>query len=338
MQIRKGVRELLSLEMVLQNMVSPPILFFLLGAVAALVGSDLKMPDAAGSTIAIFILVSIGLRAGVAVSKVGVGAVVFPAFLAVLLGVLLVIIAYNAFIGIAKLDTANAASIAGHYGAVSSVTLALTLVFLDKVGVNFEGYVPALYPFMDTAALITAVVLGRAGMSGNRGRKVSPGGLAYEALISKPSLLLIGGFLIGLVNGVSGTEGIMPLFNFMFPGILTLFMLDIGLLAGSRSRELFSVNKWVFAIGLVLPPVHALVAIIIATAAGFSPGGATIFAAMAAGASYISAPSVMRTSIPEANPSLSLGMTLCLAFPFNVTVGIPLYYQTAHLLFTLIQR
>lgn len=323
---------MLSLELIWQNLISPPILFFVLGVLAALVGSDLKIPDAAGSTIAVFILVSIGLRAGVAVSTVGVSEVIWPALLAVFSGILLVIISYNAFIKVTKLDAANAASIAGHYGAVSSVTLALSLVFLDKAGVSFAEYVPALYPFMDTAALITAVILGRAGLAEKSGRDISVRSLAYEAMISKSSLLLLGGFLIGLVNGVPGTEGVMPLFQWMFPGVLTLFMLDIGLLAGSRLPQILTVNKWVFVMGLFMPMVHALVAVILATVAGFSPGSATIFAALAAGASYISAPSVMRTSIPEANPSLSLGMALCLAFPFNVTVGIPLYYQTALLI------
>lgn len=331
----KKVKVMLSLELIWQNMISPPILFFMLGILAALVGSDLKIPDAAGSTIAVFILVSIGLRAGVAVSNVGVSEVLWPALLAVFTGILLVIISYNSFLKITKLDAANAASVAGHYGAVSSVTLALSLVFLDKVGVSFAEYVPALYPFMDTAALITAVILGRAGMAGKDGRNVSIRGLAYEAIISKSSLLLLGGFIIGVMNGVPGTQSIMPLFKVMFPGILTIFMLDIGLLAGSRLQQILTVNKWVFVMGLVMPMVHALVAVTLATVAGFSPGSATVFATLAAGASYISAPSVMRTAIPEANPSLSLGMALCLAFPFNVTIGIPLYYQAAQLLATL---
>jgi len=326
------VSVLLSLELVWQNIISPPILFFALGVLAALLGSDLKIPDAAGATIAVFVLTSIGLRAGVAVSKVGISEVILPALLAVLTGILLAVMVYSIFTGVTKLDTANAASLAGHYGAVSSVTLALSLVYLENVGAGFEQFVPALYPFMDIAALITAVVLARAGMAVKNGKSVPLARVIYEAMISKSSFLLIGGFLIGLVNGVVGTEAIMPLFDLMFPGVLTILMLDIGLLAGSRLPYLLSVDKRVFAVGLVLPPIHGLVAVILATVIGLSPGGATIFAALAAGASYISAPSVMRTAIPKANPSLSLAMALGLAFPFNVTVGIPLYYQAAKLI------
>lgn len=327
---------MLSLELVWQNIISPPILFFALGVLAALLGSDLKIPDAAGATIAVFILISIGLRAGVAVSKVGISEVILPALLAVLIGILLAVMVYNIFTRLTTIDTANAASLAGHYGAVSSVTLALSLTYLDNIGVSFEQFTPALYPFMDIAALITAVVLGRAGVAAKNDSNVPLARLIYEAIISKASLLLLGGFLIGFINGVTGAEAIMPLFDLMFPGVLTIFMLDIGLLAGSRLPYLVSVDKRIFAVGLVLPPIHGLVAVILATVIGLSPGGATIFAALAAGASYISAPSVMRTAIPKANPSLSLSMALGLAFPFNVTVGIPLYYQAALLTSTLL--
>ncbi|WP_243441122.1 sodium-dependent bicarbonate transport family permease [Dethiobacter alkaliphilus] len=326
------------MDLVLQNIISPPILFFALGVLATLLNSDLKIPDAAGAAIAVFVLISIGLRAGVSVNQVGVGAVALPALLAVITGILLAILVYSVFTGIVRLDKANAASLAGHYGAVSSITLALSLVYLDNIGASFEQFVPALYPFMDIAALITAVVLGRIGGAGQNGKNKTELRLIYEAIVSKPSLLLLGGFIIGFANGAEGTEAIMPFYALIFPGVLTLFMLDVGLLAGSRLPGLLAVDKKVFAVGLILPAVHGLIAVILATVIGLSPGGATIFAALAAGASYISAPSVMRTAIPKANPSLSLAMALGLVFPFNVTVGIPLYYQAAQLVSMLFTR
>ncbi|GFP32739.1 uncharacterized protein HKBW3S42_01045 [Candidatus Hakubella thermalkaliphila] len=121
----------------------------------------------------------------------------------------------------------------------------------------------------------------------------------------------------------------MPFFDTLFPGVITLFMLDMGLLATVGLRELKTVNKHIFSFALLMPPLHALAAILLATAIGLSPGGATIFSVLAAGASYISAPVVMRTALPQANPSLSFGIALGITFPFNVTVGIPLYYQIA---------
>ncbi|GFP23541.1 uncharacterized protein HKBW3S09_01007, partial [Candidatus Hakubella thermalkaliphila] len=233
---------------------------------------------------------------------------------------------------ILSLDPSNAGSIAGHYGAVSSVTLAACIVFLDQMKVPFERFIPALYPFTDTAALITAIVLGRAGVraiNNNNENGLDISAILREAITSKPSVLLLGGFIIGFINGAQGIKSVMPFFDTLFPGVITLFMLDMGLLATVGLRELKTVNKHIFSFALLMPPLHALAAILLATAIGLSPGGATIFSVLAAGASYISAPVVMRTALPQANPSLSFGIALGITFPFNVTVGIPLYYQIA---------
>lgn len=326
----------MSYQELISQIFSPPILFFTIGILAALLRSDLEIPDAVGSILSVFILASIGLRAGVAVNKVGMAEVILPALLAVLTGILLTAMVYGILIGVTKVGTANAASIAGHYGAVSSVTLAVSIMYLDNIGANYEAFVPALYPFMDTAALVTAVILSRIGIAAKRTEGISLTGLVRETMTSKAPLLLLGCFVIGLVNGELGTKSVMPLFNQMFPGVLAIFMLDIGITAGSRLSYLLTVEKKVFAVGLVLAPIHGLIAVILATVIGLSPGGATIFAALAAGASYISAPAVMRTAVPEANPALSLAMVLGLAFPFNVTLGIPLYYQAAQMFASLL--
>jgi hypothetical protein len=320
----------INLQDVIGQMVSPPILFFALGVFAAVLRSDLKIPDAAGTILSVIILASIGLRAGVAVSEVGISNVILPAITAILVGVLIVLLVYTVLKKLTKIDSSNAASIAGHYGAVSSVTLAVSILFLDNLKVHYEPFVPALYPFMDTAALLTAVVMSRIA-SGTKTQQdqVSYGGLLRETVISKGPLLLLGAFVIGLVNGEAGTTRVMPLFDKAFPGLLAIFMLDVGLIAGARLSHLLTVDKKVFIIGLIMPPVHGILGVVAATLIGLSPGGATIFAAIAAGASYISAPAVMRAAVPDANPSLSLAMALGLAFPFNVTLGIPLYYQAA---------
>jgi hypothetical protein len=322
-----------SLEAALSNMVSPAILFFVLGVIAVLLKSDLEVPDSVGSAITLYILIAIGLKGGVAVSKTGIQGVLIPAFSAVLIGILIATLVY--FI-MSKLgfDSANAGSIAGHYGACSSVTLTTALVFLEQMGVSFEEFVPALYPFMDTAALIAAIVLGHAGL-----KKTSANGINGEysildilrtSLVGKSTLLIFGGFTIGLISGSEGTKSLMLFYDNIFKGIFTIFMLDIGLLTGSRLSELKNVKPATFLLAFVLPPFQALVTIILATFMGLSPGGATVFASLAAGASYITAPVVMRSSFPRANPSLSLGMSLGIIFPFNILIGIPLYYQMAN--------
>lgn len=319
----------INIQDVIGQMVSPPILFFALGVFAAIVRSDLKIPDAAGTILSVIILASIGLRAGVAVSEVGISNVIIPAIAAILVGVFIVLLLFGLLTRLTKIDSSNAASIAGHYGAVSSVTLAVSILFLDNLKVHYEPFVPALYPFMDTAALLTAVVMSRIASGTKTQDQASYGGLLRETVISKGPLLLLGAFVIGLVNGEAGTTRVMPVFDVMFPGLLAIFMLDVGLIAGARLSHLLTVDKKVFIIGLVMPPVHGILGVVVATLIGLSPGGATIFAAIAGGASYISAPAVMRAAVPDANPSLSLAMALGLAFPFNVTLGIPLYYQAA---------
>lgn len=321
-----------SLEIAFSNMASPAILFFILGVIAVSVKSDLEIPDSIGSIITLYVLISIGLKGGISVSKTGVQGLLIYALLAVIIGIIITILVY---IIMSKLgfDSSNAGSIAGHYGACSSVTLTSTLVFLQQIGADFEEFVPALYPFMDTAALITAIILGYAGL---KKRSAETDKSEYRikdilriSLTAKSTLLIFGGFLIGLISGVEGTRSLMPFYDNIFKGVFTIFMLDIGLLAGSRLYELKNVRPIAFLLAIILPLIHATIAIILATVFGLSPGGATILAALASGASYITAPAVMRDTFPEANPSLGLAIALGIVFPFNIILGIPLYHHLA---------
>ena len=189
---------------------------------------------------------------------------------------------------------------------------------------------------MDTAALITAIILGYTGLKKKSAETEKSENTIKDilriSLTAKSTLLIFGGFLIGLISGVEGTKSLMPFYDNIFKGLFTVFMLDIGLLTGSRLYELKNIKPITFLLAIILPPIHATIAIILATFMGLSPGGATIFAALAGGASYITAPAVMRDTFPDANPSLALGMTLGIIFPFNIILGIPLYYQLASMI------
>ncbi|WZL73695.1 sodium-dependent bicarbonate transport family permease [Clostridiaceae bacterium 35-E11] len=326
---------MISLEFALNNMLSPSVLFFVLGVIAVLVKSDLEIPNSIGKAITLFILISIGLKGGIAVNKTGVAGVIIPALSAVFIGILITTLVYFIMCKIG-FDSANAGSIAGHYGACSSVTLTTVLVFLEQIGASFEEFVPALYPFMDTSALITGIILGSIGLKKNSAQ-VENGeyGALYilrTSITAKSTLLIFGSFLIGLISGAEGAKSIMPFYDNLFKGVFTIFMLDIGLLAGSRIFELKDIKPLTFILAVILPPFQAVMAIILATFIGLSPGGATVFAALAAGASYITAPAVMRSTFPDANPSLGLGMSLGIIFPFNILIGIPLYYQIANII------
>lgn len=327
--------KMVSLEFAFSNMLSPAILFFVLGLIAVLIKSDLEIPDAIGAFITLFILLSIGLKGGIAVNKIGVVGVIIPTLSAIFIGVLITTLAYFIMSKIG-FDSANAGSIAGHFGACSSVTLTTVLVFLEQIGAGFEEFVPALYPFMDTSALLTAIVLGHAGLK-RKSMEVNKDEYSIKDILltsitAKSTLLIFGGFLIGLISGEAGTKEIMPFYDNIFKGVFTIFMLDIGLLAGSRIFELKSIKPITFILAVMFPVFQAVIAITIATFIGLSPGGATVFAALAAGASYITAPAVMRSTFPDANPSLALGMSLGIIFPFNILIGIPLYYQIANMI------
>lgn len=321
-----------SLEIAFNNMLSPAILFFILGVIAVSVKSDLEIPDSIGSVITLYILISIGLKGGVSVSKTGVQGLIIYALAAVIIGIVITTLVY-VIVSKIGFDSSNAGSIAGHYGACSSVTLTSTLVFLQQTGANFEEFVPALYPFMDTAALITAIILGYTGLK-KKSTETDKSEYAIKdilriSLTAKSTLMIFGGFLIGLISGVEGTKSLMPFYDNIFKGVFTVFMLDIGLLTGSRLYELKNVRPITFLLAIILPPIHATIAIILATFIGLSPGGATILAALASGASYITAPAVMRDTFPDANPSLGLAIALGIVFPFNIILGIPLYYHLA---------
>ena len=321
-----------SLEIAFSNMASPAILFFILGVIAASVKSDLEIPDSIGSAITLYILVSIGIKGGVSVSKTGIEGLIIYVLAAVVIGIIITTLVYIIMSKIG-FDASNAGSIAGHYGACSSVTLTSTLVFLQQIGANFEEFVPALYPFMDTAALITAIILGYTDLK-KKSTETDKSEYAIKDILrisitAKSTLLIFGGFLIGLISGVEGTKSLMPFYENLFKGVFTVFMLDIGLLTGSRLYELKNVRPITFLLAIILPPIHAIIAITIATFIGLSPGGATIFAALAGGASYITAPAVMRDTFPDANPSLALAIALGIVFPFNIILGIPFYYHVA---------
>jgi len=330
------------LDMVIQNVFSVFTMLFALGVLAAVLKSDLKFPDAAGATMGIFLLAAIGLRAGVAVSKVGLDSkVLLSALAAMSVGVLLAFIGYYLLRSRALgLNSSDAGSVAGHFGAVSSATLVMSVAFVEDMGIPYDAYVPGLYPFMDTAALITAIVLARIGMK--KAKEANSGEhslkeILIEALTARTTLLLIGGLVIGFLAGETGSKKVMPLFDTLFHGITALFMLEIGVLAGQRLAELKGINKLVIGFGVLMPFFNIMLSSFIAAAVGLNVGGITIFSiGLAGGCSFISAPIVMRTALPNANPSLSLGLALIVAFPFNIAVGIPFAYQLANILDKLI--
>jgi len=324
------------LVLILAQMSSLPILFFALGLFAGLIKSDLKIPADISTAMLLFLLAAIGLEGGVGIAKAGIAAAWAPALAAVFLGVSIASLGFFILTRL-KFDFANAGAIAGHYGAVSAATMVAGFAFLEKRGTAFEAVVPALYPLMDSPALITAIFLARFALAkANMNAHVHFNKLVLlkEIVLGKAILLLGGSLIIGYIAGYTGTKTVMPFFDGMFAGVLSLFLLDMGIVAAARLNEWKTVGPRLLAFALIMPPIHGIAGVLVGTLAGLSPGGATMLGVMAGSASYISAPAAMRAAIPEANPSLSLTASLALTFPFNITVGIPLYYTFAQIVTT----
>lgn len=321
---------------ILGQVLSLPILFFALGMFAGLVKSDLKIPEDMRTAMLLFLLTAIGLEGGVGIAKAGISAVWAPALVAVILGVCMVSLGFVILTRL-KVDVANAGAIAGHYGAVSAATTVAGIAFLEKRGTSFEAFVPALYPLMDSPAILTAIFLARFALAKTKaGTNVRLNKLALlkGAVFGRAVLLLGGSLFIGYIAGYTGTRTVMPVFDGMFAGVLCLFLLDMGIVAAARLNEWKTVGARLLAFALIMPPIHGLIGVLAGFSVGLSPGGATMLGVMAGSASYISAPAAMRAAIPEANPSLALTSALVLTFPFNVIIGIPLYYWAAQTLST----
>lgn len=233
-----------------------------------------------------------------------------------------------------KFDVYNSAALAAHYGSVSAVTFSAALAFHESLQIPFEGFMPSMLAMMEIPAILIGISLARinAPMSDNK-EQVPLKEVARELFAGKSSLLLLGFLIIGFFVGKTGWEQVSPLFDVPFKGILTLFLLEAGLVAGRKLSDLKKGGLFLVGFGILFPIIHAVIGIYLGQLAGLSLGGATILGTLAASASYIAAPAACRVALPEANPSYYLTSALAITFPFNITVGLPLYHEIAKMIF-----
>ena len=316
----------------LSNLLVPAMLFFALGLCAQLIRSDLKFPPDLTKALTIYLLVGIGLHGGKELANVEF----LPALTAVMagigLGVLLPILAYAILRG-GRIDRLNASAIAAHYGSVSAGTFLTAVAFLDSLGVKYETYPVIMLAIMESPAILIGLMLGSlsrraAGDNSQRGGVI--GGLVREAFTNGSIVLLFGGMLIGAIGTSSSVAKIMPFFDSVFMGVLCLFLLDMGMEAARRLGDFRRVGIFLIAFGLAMPLLGAVVGLAVGHwMLGFGVGGTLLVAVLGASASYIAVPPAMRLAIPEANPSFYLTLSLGVTFPFNVVIGIPLYFSSA---------
>jgi hypothetical protein len=303
--------------------VDPVVLFFLLGLIARIAKSDLRLPESLYEALAIYLLLAIGLKGGVQLAQQPLASVLPQAAAAVALGAAIPLLLFPLLR--LKLARADAASIAAHYGSVSVVTFAVATSFLAARSIDAERHMPLLLALMEAPGIVVGIVLARAGGA----QRIDWGTLAHEVLFGKSVLLLLGGIVIGALIGPEGIGPIAPLFTDLFKGVLALFLLEMGLVAGGRLGDLKRAGPFLLAFGVGAPLVLALIGAVVGHLIGLSTGGTALLATLAASASYIAAPTAMRIAVPEANPALSIGVALGVTFPFNIFVGIPLYLQFA---------
>lgn len=300
------------------------VLFFLLGLLAGLARSELKLPAALYDSLSVFLMIAIGLKGGEGLAKQALAPLLPQLGMVILLGILLTLLAFALLITVGRLNRPDAAATAAHYGSVSVATFAVGVNWLMTRDIDFEPQMAVFLTIMEVPAIMVGIVLAR-GIS----KQTEWGQLSHEAFLGKGVTLLLGGMAIGWAAGPEGLAPIKNVFFDGFKGALALFLLEMGLIVSRQTSELKKRGAFLLVFGLGMPLLSAVIGLGCGMMMNLSVGGLTLLATLAASASYIAVPAAMRLAVPEANPGLSLASVLGVTFPFNILVGIPLYHWLA---------
>jgi hypothetical protein len=315
------------MELFIDNFFSPIILAFLLGVIARFIKSELSFPEPVLRLIAIYLLLSIGLRGGRELSEVTFSQVSSSILVTGVLIIVLPFLTYTIARVFGKFDHQNAGGIAALYSSVSSVTFLASISYAQTQGTPAEGFIAALIAFMELSILVS-IFIARLQM----GKKNTKGNFLttlQETLRSRGLVLLSGGLFIGYIIGPEKYADIAPFFEDLFKGFLMLFLLEMGMVAAKEIKSFVQAGKFMLIFGTVVPIINGIIGVVLGTIAGLSVGGAFVLGTVAASASYIDAPAAVRASLPKANPSIYLTSSLGITFPFNLLIGIPIYYEIA---------
>ena len=304
----------------------PILLFFLFGLTAGLLRAELRLPSAIYDFVSMLLLLSIGLKGGVELAEQPFLALLPDVVVAILMGIVLPLLIYPVLLYVGKFKRPDAASIAAHYGSVSVGTFAVAVAWLATREITYEAHLPLLLVVLEMPAILVGIVLAR-GLSAKMDWK----SIGHEAFLGKGVVLLLGGLVIGWLSGPESLAPIEPLFFDLFKGILAVFLLEMGLIAAAQASSLKRYGLFLLPFGIAVPVVFGGIGAGLGLLMGLSAGGTMLFAVLAASASYIAVPAAMRISVPQANPTLSLTASLGITFPFNVLVGIPLYWKFAEM-------
>lgn len=315
------------LQLALTNLTSPPVLAFALGLLATALRSDLKLPDAVYQALSIYLLLGIGIKGGVALSESSFEQIIGPLLGTLALGIVIPVAAFF-LLRFTKLDVANRGALAAHYGSTSLVTFTAGIVFLESLSLQVEGYVNTLLAVLEIPGIIIGLALAAKGIT----RNISWGESLREILTGKSIFLLVGGVVLGFLTGSAGYARIDDFFTGLFTGVLTLFLLELGMVAGRRIKDLKQVGVSLFIFGTSFPILAGSLGVLVGQLTGMSLAGSAALGILAGSASYIAAPAAVRLALPEASPGIYLSASLGITFPFNLTIGIPVMLAVSQFL------
>jgi uncharacterized protein len=315
-------------EMLLANLYSPVVLAFLVGIFATLIKSELEFPEPVLKAISIYLLLSVALKGGHELAKVSLASLIPPLAATATLVLVLPVTSYLVARKIGKMNIPNAGGVAALYASVSTVTFFAAISFARSMDSDPEPFLPAMAALMEWA-IIVSIFIARWRLSRHEKKQTSMAHVVMETLRGRGFVLLSGGLLIGACITEPQYKQISPFYEQMFRGILMLFLLEMGMTAAKQLRAFFQVGTFMVAYAIIMPVLHGAIGVALGTMAGLSVGGAFVFGTLAASASYIDAPAAVRTAFPQANPGIYLTASLGITFPFNLLVGLPLYYKMA---------
>ena len=310
-------------HLILSNLLNPPGLFFFLGVLACVVGSDLEIPQPLPKFFSLYLLLSIGFKGGVELAKSGFHSEV-ACTLAAAVGMAMLLPAITFFILRRKMDVSNAAAVAATYGSISAVTFIAATSFLSLLNLKFSGYMVAAMALMESPAIVVGIALARLTAT-RKERGFDWSELLRDAFFNGSVLVLVGALVIGMMTGEAGGKALAPFTTDIFKGMLCLFLLDMGLVSARRLGAIKQLGAFPIGFALAVPLASAALAILLARLIGLGCGDALLFTTLCASASYIAVPAAMRMALPEANPGLYVTMSLAITFPFNIILGLPLY-------------
>ena len=308
------------LDVAILNVTSPPVLAFALGLLVVALKSELRLPEAIYQGLSIYLLLGIGIKGGVALSSANLDEVLVPALATLALGLVIPALAFWVLRFLTKLDSINRGALAAHFGSTSLVTFSAALIFLDSQNIEYEGFVTTLLAILEIPGIIVGLMLAGKGLN----RSLNWSESLREVLTSRSIVLLAGGLLLGALTGEQGWVRIEPFFGSLFTGVLVLFLLELGIVAGRRMPDIKTAGFGLVLFAIGFPLIAGTLGVVSGQLSGMSLGGAAVLGVLTASASYIAAPAAVRLALPEASPGIYLTASLGITFPFNLIFGIPI--------------